>query len=730
VSVGRVHRGSPLIVVLALLLSSLPSAALPSPTHAATLPNGFTESVVFSGLVNPTIVRFSPDGRVFVGEKSGLIKVFDSLTDPTPTVFADLRTETHNFWDRGLLGMALAPGFPADPSVYVLYTYDALPGGTAPQWGTPGATGDGCPSPPGATTDGCVVTGRLSRLTATGDTATAETTLITDWCQQYPSHSIGSLIFGADGYLYVSAGEGANFNIADYGQGGGSSGSPTPKNPCGDPPAGVGGTEAPPSAEGGALRSQDVRTAGDPTGLDGSILRIDPATGAAAPGNPLAASPDLNARRIVATGFRNPFRMTLRPGSNELWVGDVGWSTWEEIDRVTPPGASVANYGWPCYEGAARQSGYDALNLSICENLYAAGPTAVVSPYYTYNHSSTVVPGETCATGSSAIAGLAFYQGGGYPSQYAGALFFADNSRDCIWVMFAGANGLPDPAQRATLVAGAANPVDLEIGPGGDLYYVDFDGGTIRRISGSGGSTNQPPTAAISAVPSSGNAPLTVTFSAAGSSDPDGDPLSYAWDLNADGQFDDATGLTTSFTYTTAGNRNVGVRVSDGHGGSASAFTLVSVSATGGTPTVTYLSDLNPTSATNGYGPYERDTSVGGQAAGDGLPLTLNGVVYAKGLGAHAISDLRYQIPTGSCTFNAAIGLDDEIGDNGTVIFTVYVDGVSSYTSGVMTGASATQLINLALPSGASQLQLVAGDAGDNNWFDHADWADARFTCS
>ena len=78
---GRMRRGSPLIVALALLLSSLPTAALPTRASAATLPSGFTESVVFSGLVNPTIVRFSPDGRVFVGEKSGLIKIFDSLTD-------------------------------------------------------------------------------------------------------------------------------------------------------------------------------------------------------------------------------------------------------------------------------------------------------------------------------------------------------------------------------------------------------------------------------------------------------------------------------------------------------------------------------------------------------------------------------------------------------------------------------------------------------------------------
>ncbi|HSL04265.1 MAG TPA: hypothetical protein VK901_12115, partial [Nitrospiraceae bacterium] len=84
-----------------------------SPTLAlvegATLPAGFSESVVFSGLTLPTAVRFSPDGRVFVTEKSGLIKVFASLSATTPTVFHDLRTNVHNFWDRGLMGLALHP---------------------------------------------------------------------------------------------------------------------------------------------------------------------------------------------------------------------------------------------------------------------------------------------------------------------------------------------------------------------------------------------------------------------------------------------------------------------------------------------------------------------------------------------------------------------------------------------------------------------------------------------
>ena len=158
---------------------------------AAALPSGFQETVVPSGLTHPTTVQFSKDGRVFVAEKSGLIKVFENLSDTTPTTFADLRTKVHNFWDRGMLGMVLDPNYPTNPYVYVLYTHDAAIGGTAPRWGAAGATSDGCPTPPGATADGCVVSGRLSRLQANPITNTMsgpEQVLIEDWCQQYPSH--------------------------------------------------------------------------------------------------------------------------------------------------------------------------------------------------------------------------------------------------------------------------------------------------------------------------------------------------------------------------------------------------------------------------------------------------------------------------------------------------------------------------------------------------------------
>ena len=255
------------ILLAVVLLAAAPAAA------SAIVPAGFQESTVWTGFTNPTTIEFAADGRVFVGEKSGRIVSYDSLADPTPTPVADLSNAVHDFWDRGLLGMALDPDFTnGRPYIYVLYTYNKDPSdATVPRWP------DNCPTPPGATADGCVVSGRLSRLTLDG----VETPLITDWCQQYPSHSVGDLVFGPGRALYVSAGDGASFNFADYGQDG------APVNPCGDP-GGVAPT--PPTAEGGALRSQDIRSAGDPTGGDGAILRVDPDTGAALPDNPAPAA--------------------------------------------------------------------------------------------------------------------------------------------------------------------------------------------------------------------------------------------------------------------------------------------------------------------------------------------------------------------------------------------------------------------------------------------------------
>jgi glucose/arabinose dehydrogenase/PKD repeat protein len=528
-------------VALAAVLAMSSFVGSP-PATAVALPSGFQEQIVFSGLSSPVDLEFAPDGRVFVAEKGGRIKVFDDLADTTPTVFADLSANVHNQWDRGLLGLSLAPNFPADPYVYVLYTYDAPPGRAAPVWN------DVCAN---ANDGRCVVTGRLSRLQAAGNTTTgAEQVLLHDWCQQFPSHSIGDIAFGADGMLYVAAGDGASFNAVDYGQL--PSGAPT--NPCADP-----------AGEGGALRSQDIRTAGDETQLDGTLLRLDPATGEAAAGNPDIGAADPDTRRIVANGLRNPYRITMRPGTSEAWISDTGWNAWEEVNRVADPTAGVTNFGWPCWEGNARQSGYDSANLPICETLYTAPAGTHTAPFVAWNHSAKLVAGESCPTGSSSSTGVAFYPsaGGPYPAAYNGAVFFADYSRRCIWASLPSApGGLPDPANLQTFVSDAAGPVDLEVGPGGEVYYVDL-GGTVRRVRYFPG--NQPPTAVIDATPTQGPAPLTVTFNGAGSTDPDPADegrLRYAWDFTGDGVTDSTTPAATH-TYDTAGSYTARLTVTD-----------------------------------------------------------------------------------------------------------------------------------------------------------------------
>src|SRR6185436_13281923 len=122
--------------------------------------------------------------------------------------------------------------------------------------------------------------------------------------------------------------------------------------------------------------------------------------------------------------------------------------------------------------------------------------------------------------------------------------------------------------------------------------------------------------------------------------------------------------------------------------------------------TTSYLSDLAYTVTSNGWGPAEKDKSNGEAAAGDGKPITLNGTVYAKGLGVHAVSDIRYTMS--NCTsFTASVGVDDEVvSTRGSIVFQVWLDGVVAYDSGTMTGATATRAVSVNT-SGKTALRLV-----------------------
>lgn len=142
-------------------------------------------------------------------------------------------------------------------------------------------------------------------------------------------------------------------------------------------------------------------------------------------------------------------------------------------------------------------------------------------------------------------------------------------------------------------------------------------------------------------------------------------------------------------------------------------------------PATTFLSDLTWVSATNGWGPVEKDRSNGDTSAGDGGPIKIRGTTYAKGLGVHATSSITYDLGGKYTTFLADVGLDDETLGLGSVVFQVWVDGVKHYDSAVLTGTSPMKSVRVDV-TGKMTLHLVVTEGGDNLFYDHANWADAR----
>jgi glucose/arabinose dehydrogenase len=316
---------------------------------AATLPTGFSETSVATGLASPTAMQFAPDGRLFVCEQEGRLRVIkDGALLPTPF----LTLTVSSVGERGLLGVAFDPAFAANHYVYVYYT---------------------------ATTPG--VHNRISRFTANGDVGVpgSETVIFElDNLSSATNHNGGALAFGSDGKLYAAVGENAN-----------------------------------------AGNAQSL------SNVLGKMLRIN-ADGTIPSDNPFFATASGQNRAIWALGLRNPFTFAFNPFGTELFINDVGQSSWEEIND----GIAGANYGWPDTEGMTTDPRFR-------------------SPRYAYDHSA----------GACAITGGAFYSPltQQFPASYVGDYFFADYCAGWIRKL--------DPAAGNSVVSfasGIASPVDLE----------------------------------------------------------------------------------------------------------------------------------------------------------------------------------------------------------------------------------------------------------------------------
>jgi len=611
-----------------LTLGLIAGAMTNTPAGAAIdLPDGFSLSTVASGLDTPTSVAFGVDGAIYVTEKRGRVLQFDGPDDNTASLVVNMQARVHNNSDRGLIGLA---AHPTDADlVYVGYSLDRLPaGGPIPAYGTPGGGYDPCPN---GDTTGCPALSRVSRINVNSG---AETVLFEGHCQQFPFHSIGDVLFDNAGRLIVTFGDGSTGSFVEYGQ---------RDNLCGDPGGPVGSDLSSPTTEGGQARSQDILTRDDPTGVHGSVLRVNRNTFAPIAGNPLADDAELNAARMVATGFRNPFRATVDPTTGQFYVANVGGAGREEIQSFSA-GNTLTNSGWPCYEGADTTKNTFWLTTDICKELIASGDHD--APLYFYERNTPIVPGEDCSNGGLSISGLAMNRSDFGDAAMQGALFFTDYTRGCIWYLPSDGQGVtPTPQLFATDVGGL---VDLQFGPDGGLYGVDIIGEKLIRITSADGP--QPPVASLTVLPVGGADPRTVSLDASASFDPNpGDTLTYSWDVDNNGTTD-RTGETASYTYADEGTFTVRLTVTDNTGLSSTATSTV---VFGGAP------EVDITEPSEG-----RTFRVGAVVPVRSILETADGQPLPSSAGSWELV-LHHCIPGGGCHTH---GLDAVEGANGSFV--------------------------------------------------------------
>jgi glucose/arabinose dehydrogenase len=510
------------VVALAALMLSLPATA----AHAATaLPAGFTESTIVAGFDKPVGVSWAPDGRMFVAEKNGRVRVVSAAGVLRSTPLLDLRTAVNSYSDRGMLGIATDADFATNHYLYLLYVQELLP-----------ATPD---------TD-APMTSKLTRVTVNADN-----TLVNASAPE-------TVILGADGATPCPAGDNTRDCIpADYKW-------HTIGTVRSDPTDGTlwvgnGDAHAQNVADATTHRPQDE------TSLAGKIMHID-RNGRGLPGHPFCADDtDLThtCTKLYAKGFRNPYRFQIRPGKGPI-VGDVGSSYQEEVDAVQPG----KSYGWPCYEGTQQNTYYK--NEPTCVAEYAKGPAAHELPVYAYPHGD----GASVAVGP-------IYAGNDYPADYRGDIFVGDYVQGWVKRLRLDAN---DRFVSVTAFATAVpSAVDLAATPAGELAYVDIgfnntyaSPNAVRRFTYTT-PANPAPTPVAAASPSSGPAPLAVQFDGTGSVSPAGAPLTYDWDFG-DGS-PHSSAVSPRHTYTAVGNYVARLTVDDGTNRNPSTTVSIGVGA-------------------------------------------------------------------------------------------------------------------------------------------------------
>lgn len=305
----------------------------------------------------------------------------------------------------------------------------------------------------------------------------------------------------------------------------------------------------------------DFRNSQDLSLPHGKILRLDvhtlnaDGTASVPADNPFVNTPGA-LPEIYAYGFRNPFRFTFTP-TGHLLEADVGGAAWEEVNVVRPG----ANYGWPLAEG-------------VCEGCGFA------NPIYAYPHTAPPLV-------AGAISSILVYTGDSLGSEYTNKVFIADYALN--WI-----RTLEFDSEYESFISedlfddSAGTTVQLLEGADGKIYQLSIYPGTLSVIGPTDG--NRAPTAAVTAAPVNGYAPLSVEFSSEGSSDPDGDTLSYAWDFgDPSTDADVSTEANPSWQYSANGSYTATLVVSDGEKtGQASQSVVVGSTA----PTATILTPV------------------------------------------------------------------------------------------------------------------------------------------